>query len=154
MENSQSSNRTLKLNYKNTLKIGLAFFGILMLWQVYNIYCPIILEAMLKDLNVEHYNYIIGVIMALDNVVAIIIMPIVGKLSDKTSSKLGKRMPYITNRYSFSFRCNYVQNEFTCWSNYSNAIILSYNAGISFTSCSLNARCNTKTFKICSKRYN
>ena len=53
MENSQSSNRTLKLNYKNTLKIGLAFFGILMLWQVYNIYCPIILEAMLKDLNVE-----------------------------------------------------------------------------------------------------
>ena len=50
---------------------------------------------MLKDLNVEHYNYIIGVIMALDNVVAIIIMPIVGKLSDKTSSKLGKRMPYI-----------------------------------------------------------
>lgn len=95
MENSQSSNRTLKLNYKNTLKIGLAFFGILMLWQVYNIYCPIILEAMLKDLNVEHYNYIIGVIMALDNVVAIIIMPIVGKLSDKTSSKLGKRMPYI-----------------------------------------------------------
>ena len=95
MENSQSSNRTLKLNYKNTLKIGLAFFGILMLWQVYNIYCPIILEAMLKDLNVEHYNYIIGVIMALDNVVAIIIMPIVGKLSDKTSSKFGKRMPYI-----------------------------------------------------------
>lgn len=95
MENSQSSNRTLKLNYKNTLKIGLAFFGILMLWQVYNIYCPIILEAMLKDLNVEHYNYIIGVIMALDNVVAIIIMPIVGKLSDKTRSKFGKRMPYI-----------------------------------------------------------
>ena len=95
MENSQSSNRTLKLNYKNTLKIGLAFFGILMLWQVYNIYCPIILEAMLKDLNVENYNYIIGVIMALDNVVAIIIMPIVGKLSDKTRSKFGKRMPYI-----------------------------------------------------------
>lgn len=95
MKNSQSSCRSLKLNYKNTLKIGLAFFGILMLWQVYNTYCPIILEAMLKDLDVKHYNYIIGVIMALDNVIAIIIMPIVGKLSDKTNSKWGKRMPYI-----------------------------------------------------------
>lgn len=84
----------LKLNYKNTIKIGFAFFGILMLWQVYNTYCTIILESMLKD-KVEHYNYIIGCIMALDNVAAIIIMPIVGIFSDKTKTRFGKRMPYI-----------------------------------------------------------
>ncbi len=87
-------NRKLKLNVKNTVKIGFAFFGILMLWQVYNTYCTIILEAMLKD-KVEHYNYIIGCIMALDNIAAIIIMPIVGIWSDKTKTKYGKRMPYI-----------------------------------------------------------
>ncbi len=87
-------NNKLKLNYKNTIKIGLAFFGILMLWQVYNTYCTIILESMLKD-KLDNYNYVIGCIMALDNVAAIIIMPIVGILSDKTKTKFGKRMPYI-----------------------------------------------------------
>lgn len=89
--------RKLKLNVKVTLKIAFAFFGILMLWQVYNTYCPIILEALLKShFNPDKdYNFIIGTIMALDNVAAILIMPIFGKLSDKTKSKWGRRMPYI-----------------------------------------------------------
>lgn len=87
--------RTLKLNYKNTFKIAFAFFGILMLWQVYNTYCPIILEKMLQELGVTNTNYLIGIIMALDNVAAIFIMPIFGTLSDKTKSRFGKRMPYI-----------------------------------------------------------
>ena len=78
-------NRELKLNYKNTLIIGLAFLGILMLWQVYNTYCPIILDYLLKahfDPSKDYY-YVTGVIMALDNLVALIIMPIFGNLSDK-----------------------------------------------------------------------
>ena len=87
--------RVLKLNYKNTFKIAFAFFGILMLWQVYNTYCPIILEAMLQEKGVENTNYVVGIIMALDNVAAIIVMPIFGKLSDKTHTKWGKRMPYV-----------------------------------------------------------
>ncbi len=87
--------KTLKLNYKNTFKIAFAFFGILMIWQVYNTYCPIILEKMLQELNINSTNYIVGIIMALDNVAAIFIMPIFGSLSDKTHTKFGKRMPYI-----------------------------------------------------------
>ena len=90
-------NRELKLNYKNTIIIGLAFLGILMLWQVYNTYCPIMLDYLLKanfDPNKDYY-YITGVIMALDNLVALIIMPVFGNLSDKTKTKYGKRMPYI-----------------------------------------------------------
>ena len=43
----------------------------------------------------KDYFYVTGVIMALDNVVALIIMPIFGNLSDKTKTKYGKRMPYI-----------------------------------------------------------
>lgn len=87
--------KKLKLNLKLTFKIALAFFGILMLWQVYNTYCPIILEAMLKELGLKETNYIVGIIMALDNVAAIFIMPIFGRLSDKTHTRFGKRMPYI-----------------------------------------------------------
>ena len=86
---------TLKLNYKNTFKIAFAFFGILMLWQAYNFYCPLILKALLLEKGIENNNFIVGVIMALDNVVAILIMPLVGKWSDKTNTKWGKRMPYI-----------------------------------------------------------
>ena len=41
-------NKKLKLNYKNTFFIGLAFFAILMLWQVYNTYCPLILRDLLE----------------------------------------------------------------------------------------------------------
>ena len=87
--------KKLKLNYKLTFKVALAFFGILMLWQVYNTYCPIILEAMLKELGLTETNYIVGIIMALDNVAAIFVMPIFGRLSDKTKTRFGKRMPYI-----------------------------------------------------------
>lgn len=85
----------LKLNKKNTFKIAFAFFGILMLWQAYNFYCPLILKALLQEKGTSYQNFIIGIIMALDNVVAIIVMPIVGRLSDKTNTKWGKRMPYI-----------------------------------------------------------
>lgn len=83
--------KTLKLNYKTTLFISLAFFSILMLWQVYNTYCPLFLE----DLIGENKQYIIGVIMAADNIVALFLLPLFGRLSDKTHTKFGKRMPYI-----------------------------------------------------------
>ena len=90
--------RKLKLNYKNTFFIGLAFFAILMLWQVYNTYCPLILRELLEQKfegNPDRLNYVIGIIMAMDNLVALVIMPIFGTLSDKTNTKYGKRMPYI-----------------------------------------------------------
>lgn len=90
--------KQLKLNYKNTFFIGLAFFAILMLWQVYNTYCPLILNDLLAssfDGDADKLTYVIGIIMAMDNLVALIIMPIFGNLSDKTNTKYGKRMPYI-----------------------------------------------------------
>lgn len=92
--------KSMKLNYKNTLYIGCAFFSILMLWQVYNHYCPLFLDYLLR----EHTNlklvdnerlYIIGIIMASDNLFAIFMLPIFGNLSDKTKTKWGRRMPYI-----------------------------------------------------------
>ena len=89
--------KKLKLNYKNTFFIGLAFFSILMLWQIYNTYCPLILNELLesKFQNADKLTYIIGIIMAMDNLAALILMPIFGNLSDKTKTKYGKRMPYI-----------------------------------------------------------
>lgn len=90
----------LKLNYKRTLIIGFAFFSILMVWQAYNFYCPLFLRTLLEDTleakgDSQYTDFIIGAIMALDNVLSLVMLPVFGKLSDKTKTKYGKRMPYI-----------------------------------------------------------
>lgn len=94
-----NESKPLKLNYRRTFIIGFAFFGILMLWQVYNTYCPLILtELLMTALNkTDSYDvqYLVGVLMACDNLVALFMLPLFGKLSDKTNTKIGKRMPYI-----------------------------------------------------------
>ena len=92
--------KKLKLNYKRTLIIGFAFFSILMVWQGYNAYCPLYLKTLLYGILVEknateYTEFIVGAIMALDNVLALFMLPIFGKLSDKTKTKYGKRMPFI-----------------------------------------------------------
>lgn len=90
--------KKLELNTKRTIYIGLAFFTILMLWQVYNHYASLFLEDLLiqKFGGVStDYSYMIGAIMAADNMFGLFMLPIFGNLSDKTKSKYGKRMPYI-----------------------------------------------------------
>ena len=89
----------LKLNKKRTFIIGFAFFGILLLWQVYDSWCPKFLELLFMESlgtsDNEEVQYLVGIMMAMDNLAALILMPIFGRLSDKTHTKIGKRMPYI-----------------------------------------------------------
>ena len=104
------ANGGLKLNYKRTALIGFAFFGILLLWQVYDSWCPTFLtdifahsfynmtSAELKASDPDkilEVQWIVGIIMACDNLAALILLPIFGNLSDKTKTPIGKRMPYI-----------------------------------------------------------
>ena len=88
-----------KLNYKRTLIIGFAFFGILLLWQVYDLWCPTFLTELFKNTfkttDETEVQYLVGIMMALDNLAALILLPIFGRLSDRTNTKIGKRMPYI-----------------------------------------------------------
>ena len=94
----QTAQKTLKLNYKRTYLIGFAFFGILLLWQVYDSWCPTLLTELFKkafDTTDEKVQYLVGIMMAMDNLAALILLPIFGRLSDKTHTKIGKRMPYI-----------------------------------------------------------
>ena len=88
-----------KLNYKRTFIIGFAFFGILLLWQVYDSWCsPFLTELFKAKLGLEdekQVQYLVGIMMAIDNLAALILLPIFGALSDKTNTRIGKRMPYI-----------------------------------------------------------
>jgi len=80
----------MKLNYKRTFFVGLAFFSISSFWQMYDNIIPLILQ------NTFHLNdVIIGAIMAIDNVLAVFLLPIIGTLSDKVDTPLGKRSPFI-----------------------------------------------------------
>lgn len=91
-------NKKLKLNYKRTFYIGMAFFTIMMLWQVYNTYCPLFLSDIFVSIlggESSDHSYLIGIIMAMDNILALFMLPLFGKLSDRTNTRLGKRMPYI-----------------------------------------------------------
>ena len=97
MENTAA--KPLKLNYKRTMLIGFAFFGILLLWQVYDSWCPTFLSELFKNTfnvtNEREVQYLVGIMMAIDNLAALILLPIFGRLSDKTRTPIGKRMPYI-----------------------------------------------------------
>ncbi len=80
----------MKLNYRRTLLVGLAFLSISAFWQLYDNVIPLILK------NTFHLGEDwAGVIMALDNVLALFMLPLFGALSDKTRTPLGKRTPYI-----------------------------------------------------------
>lgn len=80
----------MKLNYKRTILIGLAFLSISAFWQMYDNIIPLILKN-----SFELGETITGVIMAADNVLALFLLPLFGLLSDRTDTKIGKRMPFI-----------------------------------------------------------
>ena len=96
---NETEKRGFKLNYKRTLTIGFAFFGILLLWQVYDLWCPTFLTELFKKAfsvtDEKQVQYLVGIMMAIDNLAALILLPIFGRLSDKTNTRIGKRMPYI-----------------------------------------------------------
>ncbi len=79
-----------KLNYGRTLLIGLAFMSICSFWQIYDTIIPL----MLKE-SFGLGETVTGAIMALDNVLAVFLLPVIGSISDKIDTKLGKRTPFI-----------------------------------------------------------
>ena len=79
-----------KLNVKRTILTGLAFLSISAFWQVYDSIIPLILK---EDFAIG--DTIAGGIMALDNVLALFLLPLFGTLSDRTHTRLGRRMPFI-----------------------------------------------------------
>ncbi len=80
----------MKLNNKRTVLVGLAFLSICAFWQMYDNVVPLILT------RTFHMNESLsGLIMAADNILALFLLPWFGALSDRTDTRIGKRMPYI-----------------------------------------------------------
>ena len=80
----------MKLNYKRTFLIGLAFLSISAFWQMYDNIIPLILQN-----TFGLGETVTGTLMAADNVLALFLLPIFGTLSDKVDTRFGKRIPFI-----------------------------------------------------------
>ena len=80
----------MKLNYKRTILVGMAFFLISAFWQAYDAIVPLILT--------NHFGLpqtASGAVMSIDNVLAVFMLPIFGAISDRVSTKHGKRTPFV-----------------------------------------------------------
>lgn len=86
----QTDGNKLHLDYRRTFLIGFGFLASSLAWSLYNALVPLILR--------DRYlisSALIGTIMTIDNFFGIIFQPAVGVLSDKTNTRIGKRMPWI-----------------------------------------------------------
>ena len=80
----------MRLNYKRTFLVGFAFLSIVAFWELYDGLIPKMLEGTF-GLGATA----VGGIMAIDNVLALFLLPLVGAFSDKVNTRIGKRMPFI-----------------------------------------------------------
>ena len=80
----------MKLDTKRTFLVGFAFLAITAFWQMY--------DGLIPKILTDTFNLsptVSGIIMAADNVLALFLLPLFGRLSDKCRSPLGKRRPFI-----------------------------------------------------------
>ncbi|MEZ0346375.1 MAG: SLC45 family MFS transporter [Infirmifilum sp.] len=78
-----------KFSYYKIFLLGFGFFGISIIWSIYNSYVPIFLK------NLGLASWLVGFIMTIDNIFAVILLPYLGVLSDVTRTRIGRRKPYI-----------------------------------------------------------
>ena len=81
------------LSVKRTIFLSFAFFIVLLAWSYFNFKVPLLLNTIL--MGNPFLDLIKGFVMAIDNIVAVFLQPYFGDLSDRTKSKIGRRMPYI-----------------------------------------------------------
>lgn len=87
----ERANDTLRLDFKRTILVGFAFFGIMCFWEVYDYVMPLILN---RRFGLNEWQY--GLIMGLDNLLAIFLLPFFGGLSDKAvNAKMGRRTTFL-----------------------------------------------------------
>ncbi len=84
-----ASSRPAKMNWGYTFVVGFGFFGISIIWPIFNSLIP----PMLEDLGKA--AWLIGFIMTWDNILNMFLQPWVGEKSDRTWTRFGRRKPWI-----------------------------------------------------------
>ncbi|HPS81111.1 MAG TPA: MFS transporter, partial [Candidatus Limiplasma sp.] len=76
----------MKLDTRRTVRVGFAFLSICAFWQLYDNVVPLILKN-----TFQMQDGPIGIIMALDNILALFLLPFFGAVSDRTHTRMGRR---------------------------------------------------------------
>ena len=79
-----------KFSYSKTFLLGFGFFAVMVAWSVYNSFVPLFLANRFKLDPAT-----IGFFMTLDNIAALILQPVIGSWSDRTRTKIGRRLPFM-----------------------------------------------------------
>lgn len=82
--------KKIKMNWGRAVLISLPFFAVIIFWQAYDYIVPLILT---RHFHISTMGY--SFIMSIDNVVALIFLPLFGAMSDKMNGKMGRRTPLI-----------------------------------------------------------
>jgi MFS family permease len=80
----------MKFSFGKTFLLGFGFFGVSVIWMVYNAFVPLFLA---NRFNLD--PWLIGLFMTFDNIAALFIQPPVGAWSDRLRTPIGRRMPFI-----------------------------------------------------------
>lgn len=86
---AKAQKRGLKGYYLTTFLIGLGFFTMGLMDPLYDTYVPIFLARFVES------KALIGSIMTFDNMLAIFLIPVFSAISDRTHTRIGRRMPFI-----------------------------------------------------------
>ena len=89
MPNQQEAT-TIKLNIGKTLLLSFGFFGVSILWSIHDSYVPVFLG---KDFALD--ASVVGTILTVNTIIVFLIQPGIGSLSDRTRTRIGRRMPFI-----------------------------------------------------------
>jgi MFS family permease len=89
MENKAVKNPGFSKYFVRTFIIGLGLFSLSLMDPLYNTYVPLYLRRYIRA------NFVVGGIMTLDNILQLLLIPVIAVWSDRTRTRIGRRMPFI-----------------------------------------------------------
>lgn len=76
-------------SYTRIFWIGMGFLGIMVALVTYDAFVPLLLREFIDS------RAAIGAIMGLDNLIGLLLIPVIGAWSDRIEGRLGRRLPFI-----------------------------------------------------------
>jgi maltose/moltooligosaccharide transporter len=83
------SAETKPFSYAKIWWVGFGFLGVQLVFTTYNAFLPLMYREFFES------RAIIGLLMGTDNLIGLLLIPIIGAWSDRVNSPLGRRLPFM-----------------------------------------------------------